>query len=69
MQDIIDFVNGVTRRLSKSELEELVKLGVKPISRDVIAIALKEKYDFETTFKSIINIATPNDSYDLEATK
>ncbi len=114
MQDILDFINGVPRKVTKEELEALVQLGVKPISRDglatcvlqelgdeklgqqvfddtsfdavianntgtkimfvtseapvplydtycgdVVRIALREKYGVDKTFKSVINIATP----------
>ncbi len=124
MKDIIDFINGATRRLAKDELEELVKMGVKPISRDafatcilqelgdellgervfddssydavipnnigtkvmfvtcegevplfdtycgdVIALALKEKYNVERSFRNIINIATMGDKYGPEDKK
>jgi len=40
MQDIVDFINGKnasSRKITSGELESLIKLGVKPISRDAFA--------------------------------
>lgn len=66
MQDILDFVNGGnadSREVTSSELEALLKLGVKPISRDAFATcvlvatgneALGQKVYDDVSFDAVI---------------
>ncbi len=66
MQDILDFINGgevVSRLIKKRELEDLMKLGLKPISRDAFATCvlqevgdeeLVDRVNDDTSFAAVI---------------